>query len=247
MSVTARVRQLLLGKKETDPRQAYDLWAPAYDQQPGNLMLDLDEQVFAGLLALSGVAGRSSGLRIADIGCGTGRHWKKILNYQPARLIGYDVSPGMLAMLREKIPGSETYVLDNDRLSELPDSSCDLVVSTLTVAHIARVEQALAEWNRVLKPGGQVIITDYHPAALAKGGQRTFKHEGRLVAVKNHIHSISKIGKLAAGLQWTELNFMEKLIDDSVRHYYEQQNALSLFEQFRDTPIIYGIHFKKTP
>jgi ubiquinone/menaquinone biosynthesis C-methylase UbiE len=241
MSITSRIRQIFLAPKEHDPAPAYDLWAAAYDNQPGNLMLDLDEQVFGDLLSQSKIEGKV----IADIGCGTGRHWTKIYGLRPARLIGYDVSAGMLARLKEKFPPAETYQLSGNRLAELADQCCDLVVSTLAIAHIPDPAIALREWDRVLKPGGEVIITDYHPEALAKGGRRTFKHEGKTMAVKNYVHSIDKVRALTKQVGWSEIQFTERVIDDSVRGYYERQNALHLFDEYKDIPIIYGIHLKK--
>jgi ubiquinone/menaquinone biosynthesis C-methylase UbiE len=241
MSITSRIKQLFRKPKEQDPAPAYDLWAAAYDNQPGNLMLDLDEQVFGDLFNAS----HSTGRTIADIGCGTGRHWKKIYDCRPARLIGYDVSPGMLARLKEKFPAAETYLLAGNRLTELPDRCCDLVVSTLAIAHIPDPTAALREWNRVLKPGGGIIITDYHPEALAKGGRRTFKHEGKTMAVKNYVHPVDSLRDTTRQLGWTEIRFTERVIDDSVKGYYERQNALRLFDEYKDIPIIYGIYLKK--
>jgi ubiquinone/menaquinone biosynthesis C-methylase UbiE len=241
MSIIARLKKILFPLKEQDPGPAYDLWAAGYDNQPGNLMLDLDETVFSELLDNITIKGKV----IADIGCGTGRHWKKIYAHWPARLIGYDVSAGMLNKLQEKFPGAETFFLKDDLLPQLPDASCDIILSTLTLAHIPSVEIAMQEWQRVLKPGGQVLITDYHPEALAKGGKRTFKHEGKTVAVKNHIHSLEKIRGLAKQLGWKEIRFTERVIDDSVKGYYEKQNALLLFDSFINVPIIFGIHLNK--
>jgi ubiquinone/menaquinone biosynthesis C-methylase UbiE len=241
MSFGARLKHILFPPKEQDPGKAYDLWSSAYDSQPGNLMLDLDEVVFNNLMAGTSTSGKV----IADIGCGTGRHWKKIFAQHPARLIGYDVSVGMLNKLKEKFSTAETFLSEGDIFPELADSSCDIIISTLTVAHIENIEKALQEWNRVLKPGGEIIITDYHPAALAKGGKRTFRHEGKTVAVKNYIHPIERIRMLAKQLDWAEMRFAERIIDDSVKGYYETQKALPLFESFRNIPIIYGIHLKK--
>src|SRR5471030_2852942 len=85
-------------EKEAAP--AYDLWAENYDNQPGNLMLDLDEIVFGRLLANVDIKNK----RVADIGCGTGRHWGKILKQQPQQLSGFDVSAGMLRKLQMKFP-----------------------------------------------------------------------------------------------------------------------------------------------
>ncbi len=241
MSLPRQLKRLFFGKKETDPARAYGLWAASYDVQPGNLMLDMDEDLFTGFLNETPVSGK----RVVDIGCGTGRHWKKIMQKNPARLIGYDVSAEMLDKLKQKFPGAETHVIVDHVLPGLEDNSCDLIISTLTIAHIPAIEKAMLEWNRVLKPGGEIIITDYHPEALARGGKRTFRHEGKLVAVKNYIHSVKKMRLLAKQLQFKELRFAERVINDSVKGYYERQNALLLFEQFREVPIIYGIHLKK--
>src|SRR5438045_907832 len=84
---------LLPGHKNAE--WAYDLWSENYDDQPGNLMLDFDEEIFTMLLDKVDIKDRL----VADMGCGTGRHWKKILNKKPGSLTGYDVSEGMLAKL----------------------------------------------------------------------------------------------------------------------------------------------------
>lgn len=241
MSLARKLKHYLQSKKEREPGAAYDLWAAGYDHQPGNLMLDLDEGVFGNLLSRTTVEGKL----VADIGCGTGRHWKKILDRNPAQLTGFDVSAGMLQQLALKYPAARTYLLKSEKLPELQNHACDLVLSTLAVAHMEELDKALTEWNRVLKPGGELIITDYHPLALAKGGKRTFTHKGKTVTVKNYIHPIEKLRRIAGQLGWTEIRFVQRSIDDTVRHYYEQQNALPLFEAFRNVPIIYGIHLKK--
>ena len=229
-------------RKESEPAAAYDIWALSYDHQPDNLMLALDEELCGSLLARVPVSGKV----IADIGCGTGRHWKKIVDRQPARLVGYDVSGGMLEILRKKFPAAETHQLKDHRLPELGDGSCDLLLSTLTMAHIPDPEAALTEWCRILSPGGEMIITDYHPVALARGGQRTFREGERVIAVRNHIYPISRILACTRQLGLCEVNVVEKKIDDTMRPYYEKQNALAVFERFNGVPIIYGLHLKKT-
>ena len=204
-------------------------------------MLALDEGLCTDLLRPVTVTGKV----IADIGCGTGRHWKKIFDRQPARLLGYDVSPGMLAILRQKYPGSETYLLEGASLKGLPDASCDIVLSTLTVAHIPDLDAALQEWYRVLKPGGEMIITDYHPEALANGGQRTFREGEKVIAIRNHVYSLQQISAITGRLGLQELQVVEKEIDDTMKPYYEKQQAIAVFERFRGVRIIYGIHLKK--
>lgn len=239
-----RLKQFVSGffsTKETDPRKAYNLWAGGYDSQSGNLMLDLDEKLFSELIDPLHIKGAV----VADIGCGTGRHWTKLLDKQPSRIVGFDVSEEMLGKLNAKFPSAETHLLAPDNFVEMPNSSCNLVISTLTIAHIQDSFSALSEWERVLADGGDIVITDYHPAVLEKGGQRTFHHNGRTFAVKNFIHTVDSIRELARQLQLKEIRFIEKIIDESLKGWYEQQNALAVYDKYRGSPVIYGIHFKK--
>ena len=236
-----KLKNLLFKARNTGPEKAYDLWAESYDSQPDNLMLALDEQIFSELLLQTELTGKT----IVDIGCGTGRHWKKILEKTPAKLVGYDVSEGMLQMLARKFPEALTHRLQGNELKELTNDSVDMVISTLTIAHIKNAAEALCEWNRVLKPGGHVIITDYHPVALEKGGKRTFKHDNETVSITNYIHHIASLKEIAGQLNWKLQRLMEKEINETVKHYYEKQNAMTAYESFKGVPIIYGMLFKK--
>jgi ubiquinone/menaquinone biosynthesis C-methylase UbiE len=227
--------------EDTEAELAYNLWAGSYDSQPYNLMLALDEELFSGLLNHINIKNKI----IADVGCGTGRHWKKILGNEPKKLIGFDVSAEMLKILQQKFPGAETHRLLNNKLQQLENETCDCIISTLTIAHIENAEEAITEWNRVLKPGGQMIITDYHPMVLKKGGRRTFKYGNQIVAVKNYIHTLENLKSIAGQLDLQVLRLTEKSIDESARHYYEKQNALQIFEIWKDMPIIYGMYLIK--
>ena len=207
--------------QEKEPAEAYDIWAQYYDAQPDNLMLALDEEIFTELISKVALDNKV----IVDVGCGTGRHWGKIYAKQPSRMIGYDVSEGMLKVLKEKFPEAETHRLTDNSLKPLPDRSCDVVISTLAAAHIQDIEDALREWARVLKPDGHIILTDYHPDTLAKGGNRTFTHNGKLIAVKNYVHPLVKIWGVSSKLGFKVDTFIERQIDESVKHYYDKHNA----------------------
>lgn len=225
----------------TGPETAYDLWSEKYDQQPDNLMLTLDEEIFSDLMKGLNLQDKI----IVDIGCGTGRHWKKIFQQHPKKLIGFDVSEGMLKILQQKFPQAETHHLISDELNNVENEYCDIIISTLTIAHIKDAKKALQEWSRILKPGGEIIVTDYHPAALAKGGKRTFKYRNKTIAVKNYVHSIEKIKETTGNLLLKVLSLTERSIDQQVKSFYQRQNELEMFEAWKGTPIIYGIHLKK--
>lgn len=221
--------------------EAYDIWAENYDLQPGNLMLDLDKVLFAGLFDTIDVTNK----HIADIGCGTGRHWPEIFKKQPASLTGFDVSPGMLHKLKEKFQAAKIHTITDNRFAATGDGTYDIIVSTLTVAHIENIEEALNAWCRILKPTGDIIITDFHPDALASGGKRTFKHHNTHIAVQNFVHSTNTIKKILLNNNFFVVNQQEKKVDETVMHYYAAQNALHVYEKFKGFPIIYGMHFRR--
>src|ERR1700674_5195374 len=79
MAVFKKFREFIgkrfFSTKEIDPESAYNLWSRQYDDQPDNLMLALDEEIFIGLINNISLTDKI----ILDVGCGTGRHWKKIL------------------------------------------------------------------------------------------------------------------------------------------------------------------------
>jgi ubiquinone/menaquinone biosynthesis C-methylase UbiE len=226
---------------EKKPADAYDLWSEDYDLQPGNLMLDLDEVLFSKLLDKKLIQNKV----VADIGCGTGRHWTKILQMQPAGLIGFDVSEGMLNKLKAKFLSANTFKIDDNLLSTVQDAAFDTIISTLTVAHIENIEQALRAWCRILKPTADIIITDFHPQLLAVGGKRTFKHHNERLAVKNYVHAVGTIKDLLYQNGFRLIREEEINIDKNLKHYYADQNALGVYEQFKGFPVIYGVHLRR--
>lgn len=226
---------------ELDPERAYEIWSADYDRQTGNLMLDLDEKIFSHLIENIDIRDKE----VADIGCGTGRHWQKIYSKNPSSLIGFDVSASMLEKLKNKFPFARTQKTTDNRLTSVADLSLDIIISTLTIAHIKNIEEAIASWSRVLKNGGDLVVTDFHPVLLANGGKRSFSHGGRSMSVKNYIHSIEKIRKAFYTAGFIVIREEEELVREEMRSYYEVKNALAVYERFKGIPVIYGLHLRK--
>lgn len=229
----------ILEKNSVD---AYDIWAENYDQQPGNLMLDLDEVLFPRLVTDIVITDK----KVADIGCGTGRHWEKLFALHPQKLTGFDTSGGMLSRLQQKFPPANIYRITDDLFSDMPPGNFDTIVSTLTVAHIKNIEAALQAWMRILKPNGDIIITDFHPHTLANGGKRTFKHGNSFIAVENYVHPVNTIKDLLLRNNFMLVAEEEIKIDESMKHYYTDKNALHVYDRYKGFPIIYGLHLRRT-
>lgn len=220
---------------------AYDAWSGSYDCQPGNLMLDLDNEIFTRLTGATNFENK----KVADIGCGTGRHWRKIYALRPRLVMGFDVSAGMLQQLKNKFPDAIVHQVTDNRLQMVPRHFADIVISTLTIAHIKNIEEAIAAWAGILTPGGELFITDFHPCILAKGGKRSFSYRGHTVSVTNYVHPLQKVIAVFAANGLHVIKQEERKVDASVQSYYTAQNALHVYERFKNMPVIYGLHLKK--
>ncbi|MGH7544883.1 MAG: class I SAM-dependent methyltransferase, partial [Gemmatimonadota bacterium] len=102
------------------------------------------------------------GLRLLDIGCGTGVLLREIGNVLPRDfVVGIDLSRRMLAVARERVQ-SPPRLLRAD-VHDLPfeAGSFDAVVSSSSFHFWLAPDRGLQESARVLRPGGRLVITDW--------------------------------------------------------------------------------------
>src|SRR5947209_4749556 len=123
---------------------------------------------------------------VLEIAVGTGRN----LGHYPTgvRLTGIEFSPAMLEIARGRANalGREIDLRVGDAQAlEFPDASFDTVVCTLALCTIPDDRAAVAEVNRVLRPGGRFLLLEHvrSPNPAVRGVQRlleplTLRFEG---------------------------------------------------------------------
>ncbi len=94
--------------------------------------------------------------RVADVGCGTGIS-SRLLASLGARVVGVDPSLDMLSQARQASPESIEWRRGTAEATGLPDASVDLVVAAQAF-HWFDPQRALAEFHRILRPGGRVAL-----------------------------------------------------------------------------------------
>jgi demethylmenaquinone methyltransferase/2-methoxy-6-polyprenyl-1,4-benzoquinol methylase len=110
--------------------------------------------------------------RVLDICCGTGDMTRALLRHRPTQaepVIAADFSPAMLALARKKLLPQRATVIEADAL-HLPfaPDSLDLITTAFGFRNLANYQAGLAEFFRVLAPGGEVGILDFsEPGGLA--------------------------------------------------------------------------------
>lgn len=131
--------------------EGYRAWAESYDQ-PGNGLIDLEQPVVRDILD-----GLPRGIAL-DAACGTGRHagYLASLGHE---VIGVDASAEMLAVARAKLPGGDFREGDLRHLP-VPGRCADIVVCALALNHVSELAPVVAEFARVLRPGGHLVISD---------------------------------------------------------------------------------------
>lgn len=102
------------------------------------------------------------GARVLEVGTGTGIHARELLRLQPLRYDGVDLSPGMLAVARERLRGSGRWRLHagDGTVLPFPDAAFDGAFLSGTLHHFARPDLGVRELARVLRPDGRLVVME---------------------------------------------------------------------------------------
>jgi demethylmenaquinone methyltransferase / 2-methoxy-6-polyprenyl-1,4-benzoquinol methylase len=103
---------------------------------------------------------------ILDIATGTADFAIEALALKPEKVIGVDISEGMLAHGREKLKKKkldhliELQLGDSEKLL-FDDNTFDAVIVSFGVRNFENLEKGLTDMYRVLKPGGKAVVVEF--------------------------------------------------------------------------------------
>lgn len=147
-----------------DPPFSYDSIADAYaariDDAPYNALYERP--------AMMALLPEVRGARVLDAGCGAGWYSAQLIS-RGARVTSMDASAEMVRHTRARLgDAADVRIADLAQpLTFARDASYDGIVSALVLHYLRDWSTALAEFRRILKPDGWLLLSTHHPAADA--------------------------------------------------------------------------------
>jgi SAM-dependent methyltransferase len=190
-------------------REGYDRWSETYDAT-ANPLVALDR-----VHTLRALAPRS-GETVLDAGCGTGAHLASICA-AGGRAVGLDFSRGMLRVAQRTAPRAGLAQADLNRQFPIRRAAFDALLSALVSEHLTDLRCFFREAFAVLRRGGRLVFSAFHPELARAGIEANFEHNGieyRLGAerytVDDYLNHMAEVGFTA--IRWHEYGADDRIL-----------------------------------
>ncbi len=158
---------------------------------------------------------------VLDLGCGTGYCLPKLADrYPQAKIVGADLSQGMLDHAQQHFPAFD-YVLADAEDLPFEANKFDLVFSNLAVQWCDDIANVLSEVQRVLKPGGWFIFTN-----LADGTLQELKQAWASVDDYQHVNEFPLAQQLAQKNKQSDFDVVSFVCEPRIQ-FYQTLRALT--------------------
>ena len=150
-----------LGKKEQVAKM-FDNISEDYDGLNRVISLGIDVSWRKKVVKL---VGKNNPQQILDIATGTGDLALMMSQLNPEKIVGLDISEGMLNVGKQKVAKAnlsekiEMVVGDSENIP-FPDNTFDAITVSFGVRNFENLDKGLTEILRVLKPGGKFVVLE---------------------------------------------------------------------------------------
>lgn len=229
------------GQKQTLIRvsaaEGYRLWSRTYDTDP-NPLLALE------LRTLCHKLDRIAGKVFLDVACGTGR-WMTHAAARGARAIGVDLTFEMLAVARGKPQLAGCLVQADGRHLPFRDRCADLVMCSFSLGYMDPLERLIHELGRIVRRGGTILISDFHPRAHEMGWHRSFRSGANVFEIGSCPYTSDQLvsSGRSAGLRLKEI--LEPRLGEPERLIMREAGKGELFDDVSPVPAVLAIEWER--
>jgi ubiquinone/menaquinone biosynthesis C-methylase UbiE len=153
---------------ERPPQNINERWRAEQIEPLVEMLESESRSIYRERNLLAAIAGPLPGAVVADVGAGSG--FMTLLFAQmvgpQGKVYAVDINPGLLDYIRTRAQqqGLENIqtILADEKDSRLPPHSVDLVFLCDTYHHFEYPRETMASIHRALKPGGQLVLVEFH-------------------------------------------------------------------------------------
>jgi ubiquinone/menaquinone biosynthesis C-methylase UbiE len=210
---------------------------------------ETDRELFEALESV-GIKDRT----VLDLGCGDGRHAKRMRELGAARVVGMDVNPNMIQLATEKQNSDSEdllFIVGDGKQIPLESESVDRIFSNFVIHYFSNSREVFSEIARVLKDHGyfvgtfnltdvdegfEYLINQEMPIRLGQGDESLVVQN--LVKSRKEIEeALQKVSLKIIGEK--ELAHPNAVVDDSYpyKDHVHKHAVLFLLQKVSDEPI----------
>lgn len=172
-----------------------------------------------------------------EVGEGPAAYVARLLNCRAKIAIGVEIGGGSVGRQGDTSRG---FVL-RGQLSRLPfnDNSFGYFLARLATPFTGDFQRAAKELGRILVPGGQGVIVDYHPFGLyAKRGAN------RIRPVDSGVHKFEDYYQLCRQAGMRIIDVREAFVDENLRQTFREEE-IQAYRNLKGTPLLIFIFVYK--
>jgi SAM-dependent methyltransferase len=194
--------------------QSYDAYPRIEEAFEAMLDESLDPRGPDMLYDIVGAFALVPGSLAIDVGCGEGTHSLRLAERFGLDVVGVDPVQRHIDVARDSAGGRARFVLGSAEALPIESESADLVWCRDVLVHVADLATAYAEFARVLRPGGHVLVYQMFASELLEPREADFLRRALGVMSSDPAQTEAAIAasglrlddRIEIGTEWGEWN-----------------------------------------